>query len=481
MIKVRIAPSPTGDPHVGTGYSALFNWVFARKNKGALILRIEDTDRKRSTPESEKAIMEALEWLGIRWDEGPVKGGPNGPYRQSEREMIYREHVKTLVDAGAAYPCFCPPERLAEVRAAQKAAKASIMGYDGHCRGLDKAEAEESIKKGIPHVIRLKVNKEETTHFDDLIRGGIRMENVNIDDQVLVKSDGFPTYHLANVVDDHLMGVTHVIRAEEWITSTPKHVILYNAFGWKMPVFAHLSLLRNKDRSKISKRKNPTSLLYYKNKGYLPEALLNFFSLMGWATSDEEEVFSTDRMIKELKLEDLHIGGPVFDLDKLHRLNGAHIRAKHSEELADRDSDGFLGGREVSREMVLKLLPLVQERMKTLSDFSVLTDYFFGQVSPSIDDFKKAKKMSLQQVSEALDRCAERIEAENRIDAEETEQVIRSLAIEMNVKPGSVFMALRIAVTGRVVSPPLLESMAILGTEECLKRVRAAAQATRES
>ncbi|MHC4942286.1 MAG: glutamate--tRNA ligase [Planctomycetota bacterium] len=472
MIKVRIAPSPTGDPHVGTAYSALFNYVFARRNKGSFILRIEDTDRTRSTPESEAAIIESLKWLGLDWDEGPVKGGPSGPYRQSERTGIYREHVDRLVDSGVAYPCFCTAERLKEMRSRQGPA----TGYDGLCRGLGEAERKEKLAAGLPHVIRLQVDKDQATVFNDLIRGEIKIENVNIDDQVLVKSDGYPTYHLANVVDDHLMGVTHVIRAEEWIPSTPKHVLLYQAFGWEMPVFIHLPLLRNKDKSKISKRKNPVSILYYKEHGYLPEALLNFLALMGWSTENEEEVFGLDRMIKEMDHKDLHIGSPVFDLEKLDWLNGVYIREMTPEQLAARlVSEGFAGDREIPRDLMLRILPLVQERMKTLADFLPKIDYFFEVTTAELPAYKKVKKTA-PEIAAMLQRIASDMEKLEDLATEPMENLLRALSEELEVKPGQVFMALRVAVTGSNVSPPLLESMEILGKETCLERIRNAAE-----
>jgi glutamyl-tRNA synthetase len=473
MIKVRIAPSPTGDPHVGTAYSALFNYVFARRNEGSFILRIEDTDQTRSTPESEKAIITSLKWLGLDWDEGPVKGGPSGPYRQSERTAIYQEHVDKLVESGVAYPCFCTAERLKEMRTRQGPA----TGYDGLCRGLDEAERKEKLAAGLPHVIRLAVDKDKATVFIDRIRGEITIENVNIDDQVLLKSDGFPTYHLANVVDDHLMGVTHVIRAEEWIPSTPKHVLLYQAFGWEMPEFIHLPLLRNKDKSKISKRKNPVSILYYKEHGYLPEALLNFLALMGWTTENEEEVFGLDRMIREMDVKKLQIGSPVFDLDKLDWLNGVYIREMTPEQLADRlVSEGFAGEREIPRELLLRMLPLVQERMKTLADFLPKIAYFFEATIAEPSAYKKVKKTP-PEIAAMLRRIAADMEQMEDLAAQPLEDLLRALSEELEIKAGQVFMALRVAVTGSNVSPPLLESMEILGKETCLTRIRDAADA----
>jgi glutamyl-tRNA synthetase len=335
-VRTRIAPSPTGDPHVGTAYVALFNYALARKHGGQFILRIEDTDRQRSHPASEQMIFEALNWLGLKWDEGPDIGGPHGPYRQSERSAIYREHAAKLVDQGAAYPCFCTAERLEALRAEQKAHKAAIMGYDRHCRRIEPAEARRRSAAGEAHVIRLAMPEDDAMVVSDLLRGEVRFERPQMDDQVLLKSDGFPTYHLANVVDDHLMEISHVIRAEEWLSSLPKHVQLYRSFGWEAPIFCHLPLLRNADRSKISKRKNPVSLNHYRRAGFLPEALLNFLALMGFAMSDEREEFTLDELVAEFALERIALGGPVFDTEKLAWLNGKYLRRMAADQLIAR-------------------------------------------------------------------------------------------------------------------------------------------------
>src|SRR5262245_39849545 len=346
-VRVRIAPSPTGPPHVGTAYVGLFNWALARQTGGQFLLRIEDTDRERSTRESEEAIFRALRWLGLDWDEGPDIGGPHAPYRQSERSEIYRKHAQMLLASGHAYRCFCTEERLAAMRERQRAMKVP-PGYDGHCRDLPRDQSDARAAKE-PFVIRLRVAKEGSTKVPDLLSGEIAFENHTIDDQVLLKSDGFPTYHLANVVDDRLMEINFVMRAEEWITSTPKHLMLYAAFGWPPPTFCHLPLLRNSDRSKISKRKNPTSLDYYRENGYLPEAMQNFLALMGWATSNGDEVFPVSRLIAEFDPRKISLGGPVFDLTKLDWLNGTYIRKLAPEQLAERLMAGPLAGRAIDR------------------------------------------------------------------------------------------------------------------------------------
>src|SRR5512147_1603360 len=325
-VRTRIAPSPTGDPHVGTAYVALFNYALARRHGGRFILRIEDTDRERSSAASETMIFEALRWLGLQWDEGPDVGGPHGPYRQSERTAVYREHADRLVERGAAYPCFCTRERLDALREEQKAKKLNF-GYDGLCRAVDRDEAARRRASGESCVVRLAMPAEGETVVNDLLRGEVRFDNAQVDDQVLLKSDGFPTYHLANVVDDHLMGITHVIRAEEWLSSTPKHVELYKAFGWQAPEWIHMPLLRNADKSKISKRKNPVSLDYYRAAGFLPEALLNYLGTMGWSIAGDREKFSLAEMIEAFTFDRLRLGGPVFDLVKLAAMNADYLRA----------------------------------------------------------------------------------------------------------------------------------------------------------
>jgi glutamyl-tRNA synthetase len=333
-VRVRIAPSPTGDPHVGTAYIALFNYAFARQQGGSFVLRIEDTDQTRSRADSEQMILSSLRWLGLSWDEGPDVGGPFGPYHQSKRLDLYAQHVRQLVDRGRAYPCFCTAERLGELRVAQMADKLT-PGYDRRCRTIDPAEAAGRADAGEPHTIRLAVPTEGSISFVDRLRGPVEIAVAQIDDQVLLKSDGFPTYHLANVVDDHLMEITHVIRAEEWISSTPKHVLLYDAFGWQAPEWIHMPLLRNQDKSKISKRKNPVSLVFYRDAGILPQAMLNFLGIMGWSFGGDREKFTLDEMVEVFSWDRVSLGGPVFNLEKLRWLNEKYIHELDFGQLAD--------------------------------------------------------------------------------------------------------------------------------------------------
>jgi len=472
-VRTRIAPSPTGDPHVGTAYVALFNHALAKKHGGQFLLRIEDTDRERSSAASEAMIFEALRWLGLAWDEGPDVGGPCGPYRQSERTAIYREHAARLLASGAAYPCFCTRERLEALREEQKAKKQNF-GYDGHCRALPRAEAERRAAAGEPHVVRLAMPAAGESLVNDLLRGELRFENAQIDDQVLLKSDGFPTYHLANVVDDHLMGITHVIRAEEWLSSLPKHLTLYNGFGWEPPVFCHLPLLRNADRSKISKRKNPVSLNFYRRAGYLPEALVNYLALMGWAMPDEHEEFTVDEFVQQFTLERISLGGPVFDVEKLKWLNGRYLRRLAPPELLERLERELL-----SREHLLAVLPLVQERIDTLEGFFEYASFFFtgelaydasalGAMVPkgrTPADVAKALRALLEEAVDAL--------LDWKRDTLET--ALRGFAERTAWPTGELFMTVRVAVTGRAASPPLFETLAVLGKETCRRRLRRAA------
>ena len=482
-VRVRIAPSPTGDPHVGTAYVGLFNWLYARQNGGQFLLRIEDTDQTRSTPASEAAIMRAMKWLDLSYDEGPDIGGACGPYRQSERTEIYRKHTQMLQESGAAYRCFCTEQRLKERKAIQIAAKLP-PGYDGSCRSITKEESERRAAAREPFVVRLKVDKSGKTVVKDVLRGDIEFSHTEIDDQVLMKSDGFPTYHLANVVDDRLMGITHVLRAEEWIPSTPKHVLLYQAFGWPAPLFCHLPLLRNADRSKISKRKNPTSLEWFRAQGFLPEALVNFLALMGFAPSEGEgsEIFDRAQLMTRFQLEKISLGGPVFDLTKLEWLNGEWIRRQSVDGMTDRLLD-FLAtdfperaGRKFDRAIVRAIVPLIQERMKKLSEWDEWTDYFFkDEVVVTKEAFRRAK-LAPPQLAAVLLACAELLDKNAAIDHARDEPALRDLAIKGGVKVGDLFMTMRVAITGKSATPPLLESMELLGKEKSLARLRAAAK-----
>lgn len=470
-VKTRIAPSPTGDPHVGTGYIALFNYCFAKKNGGSFVLRIEDTDQTRSAPEYERAIMEALKWMGIQWDEGPDVGGPCGPYRQSERKEIYQQHTQMLLDNGSAYRCFCTSERLDQMRKDNMAAGKPISGYDGHCRHLSAEEVEGNLKAGLPYVVRLKMPTEGETIIKDRLRGEVRYPNFQQDDQILLKSDGFPTYHLANVVDDHLMGITHVIRAEEWIPSTPKHLRLYEAFGWTPAEFVHMPLLRNKDKSKISKRKNPTSILYYKAIGILPETLRNFLANMGYSYSADEEKFTLEQLLETFDIGKVSLGEPVFDLEKLNWLNGLYLREMDQETLRQRLMDHLF-----SNEYMAQVLPLIRERIRRFDEFVPSFPYFFsGSVELNPEELvgkgitPEESLKHLLGVTEELDRL--KVWTTAALD-----ECLRKYCDDSGIKPKALFMPVRIAVTGRKASPPLFESMEVIGKPLCQQRMREATQ-----
>ncbi|MEZ4454044.1 MAG: glutamate--tRNA ligase [Nannocystaceae bacterium] len=472
--RVRIAPSPTGDPHVGTAYIGLFNYVFARKHGGQFILRIEDTDQERSTTSSEAAILEALRWLGLTWDEGPDVGGPRGPYRQSERLELYRAHVARLLESGHAYRCFCTRERLDAVRQAQLAAKSSHLGYDGHCRRtVSAADSAARAAAGEAHTVRLKIPEGgETSFFDHLRRETISFAHETIDDQVLLKSDGFPTYHLANVVDDHLMGITHVIRGEEWITSTPKHVLLYQAFGWEAPCFFHLGLLRNLDRSKLSKRKNPVSIFHYRDLGYLPATLLNFMATLGFSLGDDRERFTVDEMIAHFDWSRVHAGGPVFDPAKLDAWSAADLRALsidalHAEVMA----------RVLAPERLKALLVHAQPRVDRLDDVIPYISFAFGgalDYAP-IKDKLRLKGRSRDATVAVLEDYAQAIEKDpeaRTFEAAALEAFSRGFCERSGWKAKELFTLLRLAVTARTAAPPLFDTMAICGKDRCRLRLR---------
>jgi glutamyl-tRNA synthetase len=465
-VRTRIAPSPTGDPHVGTAYVALFNYCFAKRQGGQLVLRIEDTDAVRSTAESEAAILNALHWLGLAWDEGPEVGGPHGPYRQSERADIYRRYADELLQAGHAFRCFCTPERLAIMREEQRVA-GKRPGYDGLCLNLSAADVESKVDANIPFVVRLKVPGEGSCVIKDLLRGEIVIGWDTVDMQVLLKADGMPTYHLANVVDDHLMEITHILRGEEWINSAPKHKLLYEYLGWEMPQLCHLPLLRNPDKSKLSKRKNPTSVLFYERMGYLPEALLNYLGLMAWSMPNGEEKFSLVEMVDRFSLERVSLGGPVFDLTKLGWLNGRWIR----EELSDAQFSERVRRWALNEDYAMKLVPLVRSRISVLSDLGPLTMPFFsGVVATSVDQLLDGK-LDRDTISKALKLALARIEGLNWNKAE-IESMYKGIAGELGVKLRDCLRPFFVAMSGGPVSVPLYDAMEILGRELCRARLR---------
>src|SRR4051794_40203832 len=479
--RLRVAPSPTGDPHVGTAYMSLFNLAFVRRHGGQFVLRIEDTDRARFRADSEQQIYDTLRWLGLEWDEGPDRGGPFAPYRQSERLDTYQPYVDQLLEAGHAYHCWCTPERLAEMREQQRANK-QPTGYDRLCLGKT---AEERAALGgatdVP-VVRMLVPDDAPLTFTDVIRGEVSAPRP--DDQVILKADGFPTYHLAVVVDDHLMGITHVVRGEEWISSTPKHLLLYRWLGFAEPGFAHMPLLRNTDKSKISKRKNPAArLTWFLEEGYLPEALINFLALMGYSQPDGEEIFTFDDMVRDFDWHRVNTVGPVFDLDKLNWLNGHYIRELSVEDLAGRIIDhlvrrGVLPSEPTTqqRDLVLAATPLVNERMQVLSDAEGMLGFLLVDEADFAVDPDDAAKVLTDDAEAVLSAAVTALSGLNTWATADIEAALRASLVEgLGLKPKVAFGAVRVAVTGRRVSPPLFESLELLGRDRSLARLRAAA------
>ncbi|MDE3267658.1 MAG: glutamate--tRNA ligase [Chloroflexota bacterium] len=473
-VRVRYAPSPTGDPHVGNIRTALFAWLFARHTGGDFIVRIEDTDTARTQEGSLEAILESLRWLGLEWDEGPEVGGPHSPYVQSQRRELYQNAARSLVEAGHAYYCHCTPERLHEMRKEQQRLK-QPTGYDRLCR-----EAGRGPDGDPSPVVRFKMPLEGETTFNDLIRGEVTFANATVDDFVMLKSDGYPTYHLASTVDDHLMDISHVLRAEEWLPSTPRHVHLYDALGYDMPLVAHLPIILGPDKSKLSKRHGDVALLQYREMGYLPEAMINFLALLGWSLDNHTELLSRDDLVNNFSIERIVRSAAVFNLEKLTWMNGVYIRNLGEEELAERIA-GILDeslsqevARPVSRDYVRSITPLVRERIRTMTDIPELTDFFFLRDLdyPPADLVQRGLEPA--DTANALDSTVERLAGVGEWTAEALEGELRPLAEELNVKTGQLFGAIRVAVTGRKAAPPLFETMAVLGRDLCLERLRKA-------
>lgn len=466
-VRTRIAPSPTGDPHVGTAYIALFNRCFAHQHGGEFVLRIEDTDQQRSTDKSEQDILSSLKWLGLSWDEGPGCEGDFGPYRQSERSSIYTEHIQQLLDNGSAFRCFCTSERLDELRQQQMRDKAQ-PGYDGHCMSLSQAEVESKCAAGEPHVIRMKIPDSGECEFEDMLRGKVSIAWSQIDMQILMKSDGLPTYHFANVVDDHLMKISHVIRGEEWINSAPKHILLYQYFGWEAPKFCHMPLLRNPDKSKLSKRKNPTSIHYYDAMGYLPEALLNYLGMMGWTMPNGEEKFSLSEMEASFDINRVSLGGPIFDIEKLNWLNGKYIR----EELSDAEFAKRFASWAFAPEKVAQILPLLKQRVERFSDVASLGGFFIdGSLELSPESFSH-KSIDAAMQAKILQFSLWKLEALAELNREAVEEELQALATKLDIKIRDFLFPLFVALSGKAVSTSVIESIVILGIDITRARIR---------
>lgn len=468
-IRTRVAPSPTGDPHVGTAYIALINYCFAKKHGGQFLLRIEDTDQVRSTRESEEKILDSLRWLGLSWDEGPDVGGPHGPYRQSERSAIYTEHCNRLLNDGHAFKCYCTPEELASMRAQQMAAKQPPK-YDGRCAKLTQAECAERDAKGLSHVVRMMVPNEGVCVVQDTLRGPIEFEYSVVDMQVLMKSDGLPTYHLANVVDDHLMGITHVMRGEEWISSAPKHLLLYQYFGWEPPVLTHLPLLRNADRSKLSKRKNPTSILYYQRAGYLPAAMQNFLGLFIKSASEEDEKTSLQELIDGFDVANISLGGPVFDTSKLDWLNGRYMR----EELTTEQFLGEVRKWALNDAYLTPIAEMAQSRIVKFGDLGALVAPFFMNRIESLtaEKLRDGVKIEADQQRAAYTLALQQFDAMIEWNKDGVDAALRKTAAALEIKLKDMIRAFYLAVLGAPQGVPLFDAITHLGRDILRERLR---------
>lgn len=482
-VRVRFAPSPTGRTHLGSGRTALYNYLLARQTGGTFILRIEDTDQKRYVPEAESELVESLRWLGLEWDEGPDVGGPYAPYHQSERKAIFQEHARRLVERDHAYYCFCSPERLAELRRQQQAGRLPML-YDGTCRRISREEAEARIRAGELHVVRFKTPREGSITVRDLLRGEITVENRLLDDFILLKSDGLPVYHLAAMVDDHLMGITHVIRGSEWLSTFPLHGHILRAFGWEEPVFVHLSVfLKPSGKGKMSKRESSQLLqdhhsIFIKDLqelGYIPEGVVNWIALMGWSYDDHTEFFKLADLVEKFSLEKLNPSPAAINFTKLDHFNGLHIRELPPDELAERLRPFFVaGGFQVDPDRLCQIAPLVQPRIVTLADALEMAGFFFQDDVYPVPEDLVGKKMTPADSARAARRAYEVLSGLPEINHETAEEPLRQLAEELGLSAGQLFGILRAAVTGQTVSPPLFESMAVIGKEKVLERIQQA-------
>ncbi len=465
-VRTRVAPSPTGDPHVGTAFIALFNLAFARQHGGEFILRIEDTDQARSTKESEKSIFDSLRWLGLDWDEGPDVGGDKGPYRQSERGDIYVKHIQMLLDSGSAFKCYRTAQELDELRAIkqEQGGFSALKFSDLELPAAVQAQREAD---DMSYVVRLHVPEEGVCTFADMLRGDIEMDWAMIDCQILMKSDGMPTYHLANVVDDHLMEITHVIRGEEWLSSAPKHQLLYKYFGWDMPELCHMPLLRNPDKSKLSKRKNPTSILYYERMGFMPEALLNYLGRMGWSMPDESEKFSRERMFENFDIKRVSLGGPIFDQDKLSWLNGQWIKELSEDEFAQRYLNWGL-----NKERLQPAVAHVQPRVSTFSDVLPLAGFLLSGLPDLTESDFEHKVLDKEQMVKVLQMGLWQLEAIRIWDKASIEARLFALAKVMDIKLRDFLFGYFVAIAGTPSSFSVLDSMDMLGPDVSRARVR---------
>ncbi len=474
--RVRFAPSPTGYLHVGGLRTALYNYLFAKSNDGKFVLRIEDTDRNRLVENAVENLINTLKWAGLEYDEGPDKPGEYGPYTQSERLDIYHKYAKKLIENRKAYYCFCSQERLTNLREEQQRLKLPQAKYDKHCLNLTNDEVQNKLANNEPHVVRLNVEPGERVLIDDLIRGRVEFERDVIDDQVLIKADGYPTYHLANVVDDHLMKITHVIRGEEWLSSTPKHVLLYDYLGWEIPKFAHLPLLLNPDKSKLSKRQGDVAAEDYRDKGYLREALLNFVALLGWSMSDNKEFFTMDELIQHFSIDRVHKAGAVFNVEKLNWLNAEHLRAKPADELLamlkEEMKKGKYADQKFSDEYLLLIIEAMRERVSFIKEYIDNCPYFYEE--PQTYDQAVIAKRWKEDSADLLIKFSKKIEALENPIKEDYEKALEQVAEENNVGKGKLIHPIRLAVSGVGIGPGMFDLLYILGKEKVLTRIQKA-------
>ena len=473
-VRVRYAPSPTGYQHIGSVRTALYNYLFARSQGGTFILRIEDTDRERYVGDALQDIYDTFAWLGFHWDEGPDIGGPKGPYFQSERLAQYAAFAEELIGRDMAYRCYCSSERLEKLRQEQTERK-SGTGYDRHCRSLTASERQAAGASGVKPVIRLKVPLDGVTTFTDTLLGDIRVENRDINpDPVLIKSDGFPTYHMANVVDDHLMEITHIMRAQEWLPSAPLHRILYDAFGWEQPKLCHLPMVMGKDGHKLSKRHGASTIREFRKLGYLPEALLNYIALVGWSYDDAREFFTLEELEKLFTMEKINKSPAVFDYQKLDWFNGSYLRKMTPVEFAaaikpSLSEAGLLSGGPEEDKVLAGIGPLIQERVKLLTEAPAMARFIFVEPDPPVAEDLVPKKTEPARALAALKRLQEMLPS--LAGVEQNEEALRAAAEELGMKLGDMLMPLRVAVTGSRVSPPLFESIRVMGLEKATARV----------
>jgi glutamyl-tRNA synthetase len=510
-VRVRYAPSPTGYPHIGNIRTALFNWLFARHTGGKFIVRIEDTDQSRKVDDALESIMNSLRWLGLDWDEGPEEGGDYGPYFQSERLDLYHRHTQQLLDLGHAYKCYCSSERLAQMRAEMAERNESMRTYDRHCRNLSQEEKAKLEAQDVTPVVRFKTPLEGQTSLNDQIKGEVTFDNSTLDDFILLKSDGYPTYHLANVVDDHLMRISHVLRADEWLSSTPRHILLYQALKYKPPLFAHLPMILGSDRRKLSKRHGATSITEYRDQGYSPEAMMNFLALLGWSLDDKTVILGKEELIQHFSIERISKSPAVFDKDKLDWINSFYLREEavikatkdqaSAATLVPQMSTNFIERllesldrdlpaeveRPISKEYVQQMAPLIYERLKKFIEASESFGFFFMGELVYDAGLLLEKKLTKDTAVTALDAALQRLtdlapdwEGTGRDadrlakDAQSLEGMLRPLAAELGLKTGELFGLLRVAVTGRTAAPPLFQTMAVLGRDRCLRRIKEA-------